>query len=240
MDSSVESIISPHHTSISREKFNQGAVFLIDKPLEWTSFDVIKKLKFSLKIKKVGHAGTLDPLATGLLILCTGKKTKDIQHYQAQEKEYEGTIVIGKTTPSYDLETPFDSETPYHHINEEEVRSLTEQFIGELEQLPPTYSAIKVKGERLYKKARQGKAVDVPTRKVIVSDFEITQLALPTIHFQIRCSKGTYIRSIAHDFGKALGVGGYLGSLRRTKIGSFKVEDAWKIEDITSVEVKDS
>ena len=208
-----------------------GEVILIDKPLTWTSFDVANKLKRACKFKKIGHAGTLDPLATGLLILCTGKKTKDIDIYQAQEKEYTGTLVLGKTTPSVDLETAFDGEYPVDHIRsgnrmEEAVKALT----GELDQTPPVYSAVRVGGERLYKKARRGEQVEIKTRKVTIREFEIDDKNFPEIAFRIVCSKGTYIRSMVRDFGELLDSGAYLKELRRTRIGDFEVRDAWELD----------
>ncbi|MDF9798443.1 tRNA pseudouridine55 synthase [Catalinimonas alkaloidigena] len=215
--------------------FQQGEVILIDKPLEWTSFDVVNKLRYQIKLKKIGHAGTLDPLATGLLILCTGKMTKQIEQFQAQEKEYTGTLVLGKTTPSIDLETDFDSDTPIDHLNANDLEAVGKQFIGEIEQVPPMYSAIKVGGERLYKKARKGKEVLVKPREVTVSVFELTRIELPEVDFRIVCSKGTYIRSLVRDFGKALGVGAYLSSLRRTRNGAFHVSDAYQINEFVDL-----
>ncbi len=225
-----------------------GEVLLVDKPLTWTSFDVVKKIKIAGKISKVGHAGTLDPLATGLLILCTGKKTKEIDNYQAQTKEYTGKILLGKTTPTLDLEMPFDSETDTSLLTESMVLEAVNQFKGKLLQIPPIFSAIKIDGKRLYKKARKGKPIDVEIkpREIEVYEFEITEFALPEISFRITCSKGTYIRSLARDVGEKLGVGGCLSALRRTKIGDFSVENAWKLEEIVQqlkeekVEEKDS
>lgn len=220
--------------------FQQGEVILIDKPLEWTSFDVVNKLRYQLKLKKIGHAGTLDPLATGLLILCTGKMTKQIEKFQAQEKEYTGTLVLGKTTPSIDLETDFDSETPVDHLTEVELEAARRQFLGKIEQIPPMYSAVKVGGERLYKKARKGKEVLVKAREVTVSTFELTRIELPEVDFRIVCSKGTYIRSLVRDFGKALKVGAYLSSLRRTRNGSFHVSEAYQINEFVDLIKKDA
>ncbi|MCG8475504.1 MAG: tRNA pseudouridine(55) synthase TruB [Cytophagales bacterium] len=211
--------------------WNKGQVLLVDKPLTWTSFDVVKKLRYTLKIKKIGHAGTLDPLATGLLVLCTGKMTKQIDKYQAQEKEYTGKLVLGKTTPSHDLETEVNSETPIDHLTEEQVRESVQQFIGPIEQIPPMHSAIKVNGQRVYKKARKGEEVILEPRKVTVSAFELTDISLPEVSFRIVCSKGTYIRSLVRDLGESLGVGAYMSELRRTRIGEFRVEDAENLEE---------
>ncbi|WKN29873.1 tRNA pseudouridine(55) synthase TruB [Porifericola rhodea] len=220
--------------------FQKGEVILIDKPLEWTSFDVVNKLRYQIKIKKIGHAGTLDPLASGLLILCTGKMTKQIEQFQAQEKEYEGTFVLGKTTPSIDLETDFDSETSIENVTEEAIEGVRQQFIGEIKQVPPMYSAVKVGGERLYKKARKGKEVAIKEREVTIATFELSRIALPEIDFRIVCSKGTYIRSIVRDFGKALHVGAYLSRLRRTRNGNFHVKDAYQIQDFVSLIKQDT
>ncbi len=221
---------------MTAEDFLNGQVILIDKPLEWTSFQVVNKLrwllkkKFGLKKIKVGHAGTLDPLATGLLIICTGKFTKKIEEYQGQEKEYVGTVTLGATTPSYDMETEIDREYDISHINHLMIHDARVQFIGEIQQRPPVFSALKKDGKRLYDYARQGKEVDVPLRTITISEFEITGIAKPLVDFRVVCSKGTYIRSLAHDYGKALGAGGYLSMLRRTRIGEFKVENAMDIE----------
>ncbi len=208
-----------------------GEVILIDKPLTWTSFDVANKLKRACKFKKIGHAGTLDPLATGLLILCTGKKTKEIDSYQAQEKEYTGTLVVGKTTPSVDLETEFDNEYPTAHILEGNLLSgALARLTGEIEQVPPIYSAVRVGGERLYKKARRGETIAIKTRKVTVSLFETDATRFPEIDFRIICSKGTYIRSLVRDLGELLESGAYLKALCRTRIGNFRLSDAWELE----------
>ena len=206
--------------------FEEGIVILIDKPLEWTSFDVVSKIRNTIRVKKVGHAGTLDPLVTGLLILCTGKFTKKIDEYQAQEKEYEGELILGKTTPSCDLETEVDKEFDISAITEEMILKNVEQFIGAIQQIPPIYSAIKVDGVPLYKKARKGETVEIKAREVTVSEFEITEIKLPVIKFRIVCSKGTYIRSLVRDFGAALNNGAYMSGLRRTRIGQFHVKDA--------------
>jgi tRNA pseudouridine55 synthase len=209
----------------------EGAVLLIDKPLKWTSFDVVNKIRYAGKFKKVGHAGTLDPLATGLLILCSGKKTKSIEQYQAQKKEYTGTILLGKTTPSFDLETKFDQSFEVTHITRELVEEVLENFKGEIEQIPPVFSAIKVKGKRAYESAREGKALELKSRKITIEEFEVDLNRLPEVDFRIVCSKGTYIRSIARDLGKALGSGGTLIALRRTKIGDFSVSNAMQVDE---------
>jgi len=206
--------------------FEKGEVLLIDKPLNWTSFDVVKNIRTALGIRKIGHAGTLDPLATGLLILCTGKKTKEVNSFQEMEKEYEGKMVIGKTTPSVDLETAIDHEYDISHIREEEIYRVVNDFIGFIDQVPPVYSAIKVNGERVYKKARKGQSVELSPRKVNVLHFEITEVKLPELCFKVRCSKGTYIRSLVRDYGEKLGVGAYMSQLRRTAIGEFQVKQA--------------
>ncbi len=207
-------------------------LLLVDKPLGWTSFDVVNKLRYRLKIKKIGHAGTLDPLATGLLILCTGKMTKRIDEYQAQEKEYTGKFIIGQTTPSHDLETTVTETLDISSIADEQLHQAAMKFTGVLQQIPPLHSAIKVDGKRAYALARKGKEVELKPREVTVSHFEITQIKKPEVWFRIVCSKGTYIRSIARDFGNDLGVGAYLAELCRTRIGEFKLEDALTIEQI--------
>jgi tRNA pseudouridine55 synthase len=218
------------------EDYKEGQLILIDKPLEWTSFQVVNKVRwlikqqFKIKKIKVGHAGTLDPLATGLLILCVGKFTKKIDTYQAQEKEYTGTITLGATTPSYDLETEIDARFDYSSITSENIQEATLQFIGDIQQQPPIFSALKKEGKRLYEYARAGEVVEIPTRTVHISAFEITDIKLPNINFRIVCSKGTYIRSMAHDFGKSLNNGGHLSALRRTKIGDYSIENAVSIE----------
>ncbi len=212
------------------EDFLEGQVILIDKPLTWSSFQAVNKLKYILKRKfdlpkkfKIGHAGTLDPLATGLLIICTGKFTKKIAEIQAQAKEYTGTITIGATTPSYDLETEVNATFPTEHITESLILETTKQFIGEIDQKPPVFSAIKKDGKRLYEHARAGEEIEVASRKTTIYEFEITRIALPEIDFRVKCSKGTYIRSLAYDFGNALNSGGHLTVLRRTKIGDYSV-----------------
>ncbi|MDB4047717.1 tRNA pseudouridine(55) synthase TruB [uncultured Polaribacter sp.] len=221
---------------MTEEAYKNGQVLLIDKPLTWTSFQVVNKLRweirqrFNIKKIKVGHAGTLDPLATGLLIICTGKQTKQIDTYQGQIKEYIGTFTLGATTPSYDLETEIDNTFPTAHITEELLHETTKQFVGEIQQKPPIFSAIKKEGKRLYELARKGETTEIKERTVTVSSFEITEIKLPEVGFRIICSKGTYIRSIAFDYGKALNSGGHLSTLRRTKIGNFSVDNALSVE----------
>ncbi|MCE7064841.1 tRNA pseudouridine(55) synthase TruB [Dyadobacter sp. CY326] len=210
---------------------DEGEVILIDKPLTWTSFDVANKLKRACKFKKIGHAGTLDPLATGLLILCTGKKTKQIDSYQAQEKEYTGTLILGKTTPSIDLETAFDAEFPTTHITPEILEKARVALTGSILQTPPIYSALRVDGERLYKKARRGEEVEIKKRSVEISLFEINAKHFPAIDFRIICSKGTYIRSMVRDFGQLAGSGAYMSALCRTRIGEFELKNAWNLTD---------
>lgn len=204
----------------------EGKVILIDKPLHWTSFDVVRKLRGLLQIKKIGHAGTLDPLATGLLIVCTGKFTKRINEFMAQQKVYTGSITLGAVTPTYDLESKPEQEKPYSHITHEMIDAATQKFIGEIDQFPPIYSAIKKDGVALYELARRGEDVELKSRKITIYQFEITNIALPVVEFKVVCSTGTYIRSLANDFGAALGCGGYLSSLRRTAIGEFNAADA--------------
>lgn len=216
----------------TKEDFLNGEILLIDKPLEWSSFQAVNALnwairkKFNLKKIKIGHAGTLDPLATGLLVICTGKFTKKIPELQGQVKEYIGTFTVGATTPSYDLETEVDQTFSTEHITEAAIKEATNQFLGEIDQVPPVFSALKKDGKRLYELAREGKEVDIKSRKVEILEFEITRVTLPEVDFRVVCSKGTYIRSLAHDFGKALGSGAYLSALRRTKIGDFNVDNA--------------
>ena len=214
----------------------EGGVLLINKPVEWTSFDVVKKVRnllrthFKVKKIKVGHAGTLDPLASGLLILCTGKFTKRINEFQVQEKEYTGTFTLGATTPSFDLETKVDKTYPIEHINDENIQAASKKFKGTFEQYPPIYSALKKDGERLYEKARRGEEVQLDTRKVHIHEFEITRVEMPKTDFRVVCSKGTYIRSLAHDFGRTLNSGAYLSALSRTRIGNFHLYQAIDIE----------
>jgi tRNA pseudouridine55 synthase len=217
---------------MTAEDYLDGQILLIDKPLKWSSFQAVNKLKYILKRKynlpkkfKIGHAGTLDPLATGLLIVCTGKFTKRITDIQAQAKEYTGTITVGATTPSYDLETEVDATFPTEHITSELIQETVKQFLGEINQKPPVFSAIKKDGKRLYEHARAGEEVEIAFRKTTIHEFEITRIALPEIDFRVKCSKGTYIRSLAFDFGKGLNSGAHLSVLRRTKIGDFSVEN---------------
>lgn len=222
---------------MTAEDYQTGQLLLIDKPLLWTSFQVVNKVrwlirkKFDLKKIKVGHAGTLDPLATGLLVICTGKFTKKIDAYQAQHKEYTGTITLGATTPSYDLETEVDQTFDLTGISSELIHETSGQFTGTIQQQPPVFSALKKGGKRLYEFARAGEEVEIPSRTITISTFEITRIELPEIDFRVACGKGTYIRSLAHDFGKALNNGGYLSALRRTRIGDFSVEQAISIQD---------
>ncbi len=218
--------------------FQTGETLLIDKPLGWTSFDVVNKVRYTIKHKlgvkkiKVGHAGTLDPLATGLLIVCTGKFTKKINEYQGLPKIYTGSLTLGATTPSYDKETAIDATFPIEHIDSQLLEKARQQFLGDIQQFPPMFSAIKVDGVALYKQARRGKKVEVKARPVHIFDFDFTKIELPEIAFEVNCSKGTYIRSLAYDLGKALDSGAYLSSLCRTKIGNFKLEDAWNLTEL--------
>lgn len=220
---------------MTAEDFQNGQVLLIDKPLQWTSFQAVNKMKWVLKSKlnlkkiKIGHAGTLDPLATGLLLVCTGKFTKRITELQGQAKEYTGTFYIGATTPSYDLETEIDHTFPTSHINDALIHETIPQFLGEIDQKPPIFSAIKKEGIRLYEHARAGETVEIASRKTTIHEFEITRIALPEIDFRVVCSKGTYIRSLAFDFGKALNSGAHLIALRRTKIGDYDVKNAMDV-----------
>ncbi|MEL6305867.1 MAG: tRNA pseudouridine(55) synthase TruB [Bacteroidota bacterium] len=214
------------------QDFLEGQILLIDKPLEWSSFQAVNKLKwairkrFDLKKIKIGHAGTLDPLATGLLLICTGKFTKKIPELQGQKKEYTGTITLGATTPSFDLETQIDQNYPTNHITEKLLLETTKQFLGDVTQTPPMFSALKKDGKRLYELAREGKSVEVKSRNIHIETFEITGVQMPNAHFKVVCSKGTYIRTLADDFGKALNSGGHLSALRRTGIGDFNVNNA--------------
>jgi tRNA pseudouridine55 synthase len=211
--------------------FAEGKVLLIDKPLEWTSYDVIRKLRKIINIKKIGHAGTLDPLATGLLIVCTGKFTKKINEYMAQEKEYTGAVTLGAVTPTYDRESEPVNKKSLEGITEEMIKEKTKEFTGEILQTPPIHSAIKQNGKPVYLMARKGIDVILEPRKITIKEFEITRIDLPVISFKVVCTTGTYIRSLANDFGLALGCGGYLSELRRTRIGNFKVEDAMTMEE---------
>ncbi len=214
------------------EDFKNGQILLVDKPLTWSSFQAVNKVRwvirkaFDIKKIKVGHAGTLDPLATGLLVICTGKFTKRLSEFQGQIKEYTGEITLGATTPSYDLETEIDNTFPLDHITEEAIQEATKQFIGEIAQFPPVFSALKKDGKRLYEYARNNEEVEIKSRKIQIDEFEITNIDFPKVSFRVVCSKGTYIRSLAHDFGKALQSGGHLSKLRRTKIGEFSTENA--------------
>jgi tRNA pseudouridine55 synthase len=210
--------------------YAEGKVLLIDKPLHWTSFDVVRKMRGILQIKKIGHAGTLDPLATGLLIVCTGKFTKKINEFMAQEKEYTGHITLGAVTPTYDLESLPSDEKDYSFLTNEMIHTTTAQFTGNIEQFPPVFSAIKKEGVALYELARRGVEVELEARKITIHHFEITSVELPVVGFKVVCSTGTYIRSLANDFGAALGCGGYLSSLRRTRIGAFEASGAMTME----------
>lgn len=209
-----------------------GRVLLVDKPFQWTSFDVVNKLRYRLKIKKIGHAGTLDPLATGLLIICTGRMTKRIEEFMGLEKEYTGKFILGKNTPSHDLETPVMEETDISGLTPEQIHDATKALTGNILQLPPMHSAIRIGGKRAYQFARKGQEIELKHREVEVKHFEITDIRPPEASFRIVCSKGTYIRSIARDFGKALGVGAYLTELCRTRIGPFRLGDALSVDDI--------
>lgn len=220
----------------SEESLQNGEVLLFDKPLGWTSFDVVNfirsflKKMYNIKKLKVGHAGTLDPLATGLLIICTGRKTKEIDSYQGMDKVYVGTMVLGLTTPSYDGETEPDQKFEIDHISNKDLIATTKNFIGEIEQVPPIYSAVKIDGKRAFEYARKNNEVKIKSRKVTINSFDIVNIDLPQIDFAVSCSKGTYIRSLANDFGKSLNNGAYLSGLRRTKIGNFNVVDAFTLE----------
>jgi len=214
----------------NQNSFEEGRVLLIDKPLYWTSFDAVRKVRNLVRIKKVGHAGTLDPLATGLLIICTGKFTKRINEYMAQEKEYTGTITLGAVTPTFDLESEPEQHKPFEHITASVVEEKLNEFRGGILQVPPAHSAIKKDGKRVYELARQGKEVKLEPRAVTIYRFDIEKMELPLLHFRVVCSTGTYIRSLANDLGAALGTGGYLSGLRRTRIGNFSVDDAFSIE----------
>ena len=213
--------------------FEQGKVLLINKPLHWTSFDAVRKIRNMVRIKKVGHAGTLDPLATGLLIICTGKFTKKINEYQSQEKEYTGSFTLGAVTRTYDLESEPQDFKSIDVVTEELLTETTKKFIGEIDQVPPIHSAIKQQGKPVYLAARKGQDVKLEPRKITIKEFEITKVELPLVFFKVVCTTGTYIRSLAKDFGEALGCGAYLSSLCRTRIGKFRVEDAMTIESLT-------
>lgn len=217
-----------------------GSIILVNKPYTWTSFQVVNKLKYHIKHKygvkkfKIGHAGTLDPLATGLLIICIGKFTKRIEEFQAKEKEYTGVFRLGVTTPCFDLEKPIDNEYPYIHITDDDILRVANSFIGEIDQTPPLFSAVKVEGKRAYELARENKEVELKSKKIIISEFEVKNINLPDVEFRIVCSKGTYIRSIARDFGLALNSGAHLIELERTRIGEFKLEDALNVNEFDS------
>lgn len=210
----------------------EGRVLLVNKPYEWTSFDVVNKLRYKLKIKKIGHAGTLDPLATGLLIICAGKMTKRIEEFMGMEKEYTGKLVLGQSTPSHDLETDVTEKKSIDHLTEESIRAVTKTFTGRISQVPPAHSAIKVGGKRAYSLARKGNEVELKPREVHISAFDITDIRLPVISFRVICSKGTYIRSLVRDVGISLHVGAYLSELCRTRIGPYRLEDALEIDDV--------
>jgi len=225
--------------NLSLESILEGQLLLVDKPLKWTSFQVVNKLRWSLRTKyklkklKVGHAGTLDPLATGLLLICTGKMTKKISEIQALEKAYDGIITLGTTTPSYDLETAIDQNFSINHITKQQLDRVRKKFVGEIDQYPPIYSAIKKEGKRLYEYARKGEEIKIESRKVTLYAFDFTKIDIPRVHFHVRCSKGTYIRSLAHDFGKELESGAHLSQLRRTAIGAYTVEDSLTPDQIS-------
>ena len=214
------------------DKYNNGQTLLVDKDLDWTSFDVVKKIKNIIKCKKVGHAGTLDPLATGLLIICTGKNTKKINDIQNQDKVYTGEFILGKSTPSHDLETEFNSRKDIKNITSDRIEEVSKRFVGEQLQRPPKFSAVKVNGKRAYEYARDNEEVKIKEKNINIYEFKITEFNLPNISFKISCTKGTYIRSIARDFGEKLGCGAVLSKLRRTEIGNYNVEDAFKVNDL--------
>ena len=224
--------------SLSLAQLSSGSLLLVDKPRDWTSFDVVNKIRghlrraLGVKKIKVGHAGTLDPMATGLLLICTGKWTKKLADMQGMDKGYTGTLRLGATTPSYDAETEVDATYPIDHIEPEDLEAARRQLTGPLEQLPPMFSAIKVDGQPLYKKARKGETVEVKPRPVTIHEFALTRIALPDVDFSVTCSKGTYIRSLAYDFGRLLDSGAYLTALRRTWIGPHRIEDAWDLEEL--------
>ncbi|RKR80206.1 tRNA pseudouridine55 synthase [Mucilaginibacter gracilis] len=230
----IETSLTESNSKFRKFNFTEGEMLLVNKPYNWTSFDVVGKIRNSLKpLKlKVGHAGTLDPLATGLLIICTGKLTKQIDTFQAEEKEYTGTMILGATTPSYDMETDEDEKFDIGNITDEQILNNTAQFTGDIQQYPPAHSAVKINGERLYEKARRGEEVELRLRFVTISEFEITRIALPEVDFRVVCSKGTYIRSLVNDFGRALNNGAYLSKLRRTRSGNFNVSDAFEVMEL--------
>lgn len=219
---------------MTENTFEEGRLLLIDKPLKWTSFDVVRKIRNLIKIKKVGHAGTLDPLATGLLIVCTGKFTKKINEYMSQEKEYTGTITLGAVTPTYDLESEPENFQSTDELSQDFIKETAQKFTGEILQIPPIHSAIKQKGKPVYLMARKGMDVVLEPRKITIKEFEITSIRMPRVSFKVVCTTGTYIRSLANDFGAALGCGGYLSGLQRTRIGNFNVEDAMSMEEFVT------
>ena len=225
-------MITKHTDDFSLLDFSEGETLLIDKPPQWTSFKVVYKIKKAINIRRVGHTGTLDPLATGLLIILTGKSTKKMLEFQNLDKTYEGIITLGKTSPSMDTETEITENDMPEDLTEEKILSVRDRFLGEIVQVPPMYSALKVKGQKLYHLARKGKVVKREPRRVYISKFEIKKIDLPDIHFEIRCSKGTYIRVIANDFGEKLGCGAVLSSLRRTEIGDYNVDDALRVKEL--------
>ncbi|HEY0262767.1 MAG TPA: tRNA pseudouridine(55) synthase TruB [Chitinophagales bacterium] len=218
------------------ENFKLGEILLVDKPQTWTSFDVVNKLRYVISRKtgkiKVGHAGTLDPMATGLLIICTGKKTKALDSIQAEEKEYTGTLQLGAVTASYDADTAQENQKPFTHITAEEIHKATKRFLGNILQTPPIYSAIKINGVKAYDLARDNQKPDMPPRQVEIFEFEISNVNLPFVDFKIHCSKGTYVRSLVHDLGQTLGCGAFMTALRRTQSGSFRIENAWNLQDL--------
>ena len=226
--------MSKHFTNI--QEFADGQLLLVNKPYKWTSFDVVGKIRNAFKpLKlKVGHAGTLDPLATGLLIICTGKMTKQIDTFQAEEKEYTGTMVLGATTPTYDLESEPENILDVSHLSDEEIKAACAPFTGDIQQYPPAHSAIKIDGERLYEKARRGEEVELRLRNVTISEFVITRIELPEVDFRVVCSKGTYIRSLVNDFGAALKAGAYLSTLRRTRSGNYRIENAHEVMELVT------
>ena len=230
--------MSAEDNPLPRYDFLAGAILLADKPQGWTSFDVVNKIRYKLKHRlgvkniKVGHAGTLDPMATGLLIICTGKFTKKLAEFQNLPKEYTGTLRLGASTPSYVAESEVEENFPDSHITPELLEAARRRFLGEIEQVPPMFSAIKVDGQPLYKKARKGEVVEIAPRPVMIYDFDLTRIEIPEVDFRVRCSKGTYIRSLAHDLGKAVHSGAYLTSLRRTRVGQFRIEDAWSLGNL--------
>ena len=223
---------------MTKNTYEEGRVLLINKPLHWTSFDVVRKIRSTIKIKKVGHAGTLDPLATGLLIVCTGRFTKKINEYMAREKEYTGTFTLGAVTPTFDLESEPGNFQPVDEISEGMIYEIAKKFTGEIMQFPPVHSAIKQKGKPVYLLARKGMEVILEPRKIVIHHFEITHIKMPLVSFRVVCTTGTYIRSLAQDFGQALGCGAYLSSLCRTRIGNFALEEALSVEEFIALSLK--